>query len=144
GTVKWWFEPADKAEVMDTMIKRIERLISEQSVPLSDICCLFRTNADASALSAELLKRKIPVTSEESLLLKNNPSVMLIVATIKSMTSGNDAFLNQFLLSRYQRVFPLSNYHQTATALKKDRWTTRQLLKQLGVKFNPAELQHGD
>lgn len=148
GVVQWWIEPKatkqKKEALMEQMVDRIENLIENNIHRPGDICCLLRTNNEAAQISAALMARQISVTSEESLLLRNNPSVKLIIGMIEALSAENDPYKLQQLLARIQQLRPVENFHQVAAKLKSEKWNLNKLLNFLNIDLNRSHLQHGD
>lgn len=139
GAVRWWISKYDpdnkttKSDALDRLCSRVFEMVKSQGVEQSDICCLFRNNNDAAACAAQLLSLDLNVVSEESLLLKLNPKVQLIIQSLESSQFPKDAFLNQKWLSKYHRVFQLGNYHQLAEKLEKEKWHFNTLTEKVGI-----------
>jgi ATP-dependent exoDNAse (exonuclease V) beta subunit len=139
GVVQWWIskyeanDKATKSDALDKLCNRAFDLVNNQHLKQSEICCLFRNNNDAAACASQLLSLGLNVVSEESLLLKYNPKVQLIIQSLECWRFPKDAFLNQKWLSRYYRVFGLNNYHELAIKLEKEKWSFNELTKKIGI-----------
>jgi ATP-dependent exoDNAse (exonuclease V) beta subunit len=74
-------------------IQRIREIINnvlENGYQYEDIAILCRSNANASAIAASLLKENIQVISSESLLINNSPEVRFMIAWLKLLLDVND------------------------------------------------------
>jgi len=148
GEVNWWFtspeEKAKKDEAMQMMVERTIHLIEKESVSPGDVCCLFRMNNDAAVFASSLLKYGVNVISEESLLLKNNPAVALIISTLTAIRYPKDNFHLQQWLSKYHHIAPINDYHLLAENLKKEKWSLENLMHKMNLKIDIQLLLQGE
>lgn len=148
GEVNWWFasdeEVKGKEAVMQLMINRTIDLVTKQNERAGEICCLFRLNDDAALFASALLKHGLNVISEESLLLKNNPSVALLISTLNALRYPKDVFHLQQWLSKYHHIHRLDDYHRVAQQLKKEKWNLEQLMEKVGVMSKLRSLLEGE
>jgi ATP-dependent exoDNAse (exonuclease V) beta subunit len=148
GEVNWWFTSPDagssKEDALQMMISRTIDLVTKEKVNPGDVCCLFRMNSDAAVFASSLLKSGIGVISEESLLLKNNPAVALLISTLTASRYPKDNFHLQQWLSKYHHIHRINNYHLLAQNLKKEKWNLEKLMNKVGLDFNPQILLQGD
>jgi len=101
-------------------------------------------NSDAAIFASSLLKSEVAVISEESLLLKNNPAVALLISTLTVSRYPKDNFHLQQWLSKYHHLNRISNYHLLAQNLKKEKLTLENLMNRIDLDFNPQILLQGD
>ena len=148
GTVRWWFtsteSKAKKEDALQLMINRALDLVSKENLSSGDICCLFRANNDAATFASAMLKHDLGVISEESLLLKNNPAVALLISTLSASRYSKDPFHLQKWLSKFHHVKRIDEYHKLAQQLKKEKWNFKDLMNAVGLNFDPQLLLQGE
>lgn len=147
GSVQWWIgdDPKQSKEaLLLTMLDRIRIMMDTDGIAPGDICTLFRTNSDAATFASMLLESGFDVISQESLLLKNNPLVKLILSSLDGLQRNQDPFIVQLWLSQLHQHRTLPNPHLLAKKAKKERWTFMQAASHLGIDLSTPEIQHGD
>lgn len=134
GAVNWWFNRFEKGlkktkdDVMLRMTDHIAELIRSEACKPEDICCLFRSRADAAMCSSHLISMGFRVISEESLMLQSNPGVQLIITSLRAMREPNDPFLIQTWLARFHHWTGIDSYHEWAKKVKTEKWNLHQLI----------------
>ncbi len=118
-----WIEVKLMHEDMENWSKQIQEWIqhnvSERGYRYSDICLLFHRNDHASQFATMLLEAGIPVVSDESLLLSNDPKIQAIIATLEAAYKGSDTFVLARWLAKLEQVEALkSSLHQTIQSVQ--------------------------
>ena len=139
-----FFHTVERLEEMDRiesflvpMEKRIKILLEESKCTEKDICILFQKNSDASFVAGKLLECGYKVTSSESLLLANNPNIQLLISTLIAVQNNGDPFYLQQWLSRLNQTNKLrSDYHETASWIKKAKPRMHELIKKLELNLS--------
>ena len=147
GEVNWWIaeDPKmNKDALMLKMLDRVRKMVDKDGIAPGDICSLFRTNADAASFASMLLEAGFSVVSQESLLLKNNPLVQLIITSLQGLQWNKDPFVTQLWLSRLNQHANIPAAHARAKQVKQGKWTFSQTAKVMGFDFSIPEVQHGD
>lgn len=147
GSVRWWVgneKNESKESLMIKMVDRIRKILNSGKSDQRDICCLFRTNADASLFASMLLQSGYNVISQESLLLKSNPFVRLIIATLRVLQSPRDLFAVQRWLLLYGQVHTIDNIHELAARFKAERADLYACSRKLGVDLKQKLLHQGN
>jgi ATP-dependent exoDNAse (exonuclease V) beta subunit len=147
GAVRWWIaddKEIKKPDLMQQMLQRVSYLIHDQKASPDSICCLFRQNKDASVFASLLIESGFKVISQESLLLRNNPSIQLLIASYEVLATPTDPFALQRWLSRYHQRTPMPHYHEVAKSMRTEHWNLGKMLHSLRVRFDDLDIHHGD
>ncbi|MEQ9186936.1 MAG: UvrD-helicase domain-containing protein [Cryomorphaceae bacterium] len=147
GSVQWWIgdDPKQTKEaLLLTMLDRIRIMMDTDGIAPGDICTLFRTNSDAASFASMLLESGFDVISQESLLLKNNPQVKLILSSLDGLQRNQDPYIVQLWLSQLHQHRAFPDPHLLAKKAKKERWTFMQTASHLGIDLSVPVVQHGD
>lgn len=123
----------------------IQHNVSNCGFQYGDVALLFHTNDHASAFAQGLLERNIPVISDESLLLKNDPSVQLIISTIRAGLFDSEPFLLIHWLAKAEQLKKLQgNFHNLASEVKKLKRSTFDKTAQLaGISLRSDQFRKG-
>ncbi len=104
----------DNQQYKDAQLDRIRDAIRQcidSGHPLSDITVLCRFHKEASLVAQMLLANKIPVISEESLLLSYSDEVNMCVAAIKLLANPHDRISAVEMLTLLHRSEFLKGHH---------------------------------
>lgn len=101
--IKFLEDEKDKSILLDNRIDELLRIVKtsqNQGYNLGDICILVRTNKNGLEIVEALnaLEHPIPVVSQESLLIKNDVKVELLISFFYLITSFSEDFKVEFLL----------------------------------------------
>ena len=124
--------------LFDPILQKIKSFLNSEKANPGDICLLFQKNSDAAYFAGRLLQFGFPVTSDESLLLKNNRCVQLIISTIQAQENPYDPFAQQVWLSRLYMSGKINEYHKLAQWLKTERANFNILSTKLALKWPNA------
>lgn len=75
------------------LIEKIEDLITEEIYELKDIAILVNTNKEGEIIANALFEKEIEVSSSESLLIANEPIVLLLINAINWLISPENILL---------------------------------------------------
>ncbi len=76
------------------LIEKIEDLITEEIYELKDIAILVNTNKEGELIANALFEKEIEVSSSESLLIANEPIVLLLINAINWLISPENILLS--------------------------------------------------
>ncbi len=108
GLVRLEFIPPDCENEEEQYAARVLSILHEltaKGYAFGDICILTRRGKDGVRLSQHLMNSGIPVSSSETLLLKNHPGVGFLIALLRYLLvpeDGNNSFDLLLYLSRDQ------------------------------------------
>lgn len=112
----------DLDDWFDQVIQWIEHNIKDCRYKYEDICLLFHRNDHASAFANALIQEGIPVVSDESLLLTNDPRIQAIITTMEATNNGSDVFVLAKWLAKLDQIGALKgNLHSSIKALKSQK-----------------------
>jgi ATP-dependent exoDNAse (exonuclease V) beta subunit len=83
----------DKEEETQWTLEQLEQQLKQldaDGVPLSDICILTRTNAQARIVAQFLLEREWPLVSADALLIDDHPNVQLLFSILRFLHEPDD------------------------------------------------------
>ncbi|MEW6088747.1 MAG: UvrD-helicase domain-containing protein [bacterium] len=87
-------EIADKEEkyeiIREKLLTLIEKLNPQDGIRLKDIAIICRENEEVELVSSWLIDKKIPVESEKTLNIKNNPFIKELISFLKFLNSPVD------------------------------------------------------
>ena len=126
----------ESAELEDTNYSIIQSSVSSalsSNFMYKDICVLCRNNKEAHQVANFLLQNKYPVVSSESLLIKHNLEVQVLVAFLKYLLSPSDSIQAAVVMNYlYQtKRINASLYHQKLLELQSKK-TLSTILNELG------------
>ena len=109
-----------------------------------DICVLTRKKKEGIQISEYLLENEIPVISEETLLLKNAPSVQCLIQALQlSVTPRNEEVKIQFLTFLYHHLDIAQDQHEFFQSLIHEPLEAlSETLNNYSIDFNFANLHH--
>lgn len=94
----------DKEHLYDAVYESIEEMRG-QGAGYGDIAILVRTNSVGAAVAAELIRRQIPVVTNDSLLVRNSPVIRKVIAYLSLLSNANDP-VSRFIVPEHGPVFP--------------------------------------
>ncbi|MFA8450608.1 MAG: UvrD-helicase domain-containing protein [Bacteroidales bacterium] len=106
GYIEFYFSKEEKPE-NDHYLKVLKYInnLQKENYDYRDIAILCRKNSDANNLASFLIEQKIPILSEESLLIASNSSIQLIVSILKVLTSvRSQIYANECIVNCYQHL----------------------------------------
>jgi ATP-dependent exoDNAse (exonuclease V) beta subunit len=108
-------KPEDKSNEDDVQLLEIYKIIQSvhPSKKYRDIAILVRDNKIGATVANFLQQNNIPVVSTESLLLKNEPSIRLLIAAIEYVLHPSETFFAvklNYLLAKYLQQENLEQY----------------------------------
>lgn len=90
-------EDEDDPEQIQIIINRIEVCLS-QGYQLRDIVLLFRTNTKANQVAKVLIGKGFAISSAESVMISNSPSVRLVVSILYAMLYPNEQIYKKSII----------------------------------------------
>ncbi|WP_343488283.1 UvrD-helicase domain-containing protein [Allomuricauda sp. d1] len=87
--------------------------VLEKGYDYKDICILVRKNKYGVTLANHLAHHNIPIVSSESLLLKENPKILFLVAFLRYFHDESDQYAFYMVLSS---LAPKKNHHEFISA----------------------------
>ncbi|MBX7241538.1 MAG: UvrD-helicase domain-containing protein, partial [Bacteroidia bacterium] len=88
-----FIESKNKEERIQNIFPRLHEIlkeVTEDGFLLKDVMILVRKNEEASLVAGFLQKKKIKVTSSESLVLDNSPAVKMLIATLQYLLDDSN------------------------------------------------------
>jgi len=104
---------------------------------------LCRSNSSASALAVFLMRHHIPVISSESLLLNEHPNIKTLVSALHYINDRTQLIEGMAVVQHGIEILKLNNKQaqQLELNFKISKHKPETLLSQLGILFNPDELE---
>ncbi len=118
--------------------------VTKENYTYNDICILTRKKKHGILIANFLMQNKIPILSSESLLLKNSPKIVFLIALLKYSLQPNDKENNYLILSflskssQNKHNYIASNINAMQELFKKDfNYNTTQV--ELASVFDTVE-----
>lgn len=144
--IKFLEDEKDKGILSENRIEEVMRIVKtsqSQGYSLGDICILVRTNKNGLELVEALnaLENPIPVVSQESLLIKNDVKVELLISFLYLITSFSEDTKVDFLLKwfQYNKIDSLVIHQHIQELYKLDKNTFFKSISKHGIAFRPDD-----
>jgi ATP-dependent exoDNAse (exonuclease V) beta subunit len=110
-----------------------------------DICILCRKKEHGNQMANYLVEKNIPVVSSDSLLIRNNTEVQVVLAWLKYLSDRKD-FISATVILNYLRSsgrIDADKMHEFTRELGKQS-TLFEMLKRLGIELGTGQLSAGN
>ena len=129
-----------KQEVMSKMISQINLLVNKKKYQHKDITILCNSRKRVSMVAEKFTENKIPVISNEGLLLSSSEKVNVIIASLKFLQDSNNEIAKTSIVKYLENnILKAKDLHQLNLKVKSEK-SFNSLLNEAKIIFNTNQL----